>query len=71
MKLGIVLCLVKQRHNLVVSRPRPAVGIIRAKVQAVNGRACLAVRACGVAASRDELPYKGLGGKPFLVIAPR
>ena len=60
-----------QRHNLVVSRPRPAVGIVRAKVQAVNGRACLAVRACGVAASRNKLPYKGLGGKPFLIVASR
>ena len=60
-----------QRHNLVVSRPCPAVRIIRAKVQAVNGRACLAVRACGIAASRDELPHKGLGGKPLLIVAPR
>ena len=32
-----------QRNNLVVSRPRPAVGIVRAKMQAVDCRACLAV----------------------------
>lgn len=38
-------------------------------MQAVNCRACLAVGACGFTASRDELPYKGLGGNPFLIIA--
>ena len=58
-----------KRNNLVISRPRPAVGIVRAKMQAVNCRACLAVGACGFTASRDELPYKGLGGNPFLIIA--
>ena len=60
-----------KRNNLVISRPRPAVGIVRAKMQAVNCRACLAVGACGFTASRDELPYKGLGGNPLFIIAAR
>ena len=58
-------------HNLVVGSPRPVIGVIGAKVQAVDGAARLVVGASGFTASRDELPHEGLGGEPFLVIAPR
>ena len=58
-------------HNLVVGSPRPVIGVIGAEVQAADGAARLAVGASGFTASRDELPHEGLGGEPFLVIAPR
>ena len=40
-------------------------------MQAVDRRACLLIGACGFTAARYELPHKGLGGNPFLVVAAR
>ena len=61
--------LAHQRNNLVVCRLCSAVGIVRAKVQAVNLVVCLAKWACSFTAARDKLPYKGLCRNPLLIIA--
>ena len=61
----------QQGNNLVISRPCAAVRIVGAKVQAINSRACLLIGACGFTAACDELPYKGLCGKPLLIVCAR
>ena len=59
----------QQENDLVISRFCPAVCIIGAEMQTVNCGACLLIGACGFTAACDELPYKGLRGKPLLIIA--
>ena len=61
----------QQGNNLVISLPCAAVRIVGAKMQAVNRRTCLLIGACGFTAACDELPYKGLCGKPLLIVRAR